>query len=161
MEKLVQFLTANKDDRKIMSMLRHGLVPETEMRAWPLLAQFDAIGDSHLSCVKRTIAGLFAHHSLNCSEGNFGHTCLSLCQDGENSESNQGKKDALSRRFEWLLSSEREEVCERIIRFVLYAKAKNIPINYVRLGQDLATWPQNREIWAETFWGKECPGSQK
>ena len=59
----------------------------------------------------------------------------------------------VSRKFGYLLAAERDEICDRVIRIVLYAKSKEIPVNYDALENDLVKWPRSREFWARAFWG--------
>ena len=52
-----------------------------------------------------------------------------------------------------LLDSDSGEICERVIRIVLYAKSKDIPVDYKMLGRDLLYWGDSvRRRWAQDFW---------
>ena len=62
----------------------------------------------------------------------------------------------MTRRFQHLLASSREEVCDRVARLVLYAKSKEIPVNYSQLENDLFYWSDSVRIrWAKSFWRVE------
>lgn len=158
MSDLMDFLQRNADNRGVMATLRHALVDKTEMRAWPLLAGLKGIGPSQQAKAVRTVAALFAYHPQSCDEGNMGTVCRHLCREDEHpweSTDRQGKAVSpgpMSRRFMHLLSADREEICTRTARVVLYAKSKEIPVNYAALEKDLASWPRAREAWASAFW---------
>ncbi len=156
MSALMEFLLRNADNKRVMAALRCGLVENTEMRAWPLLAHLDGIGNSQRARAVRTVAGLFALHPRNCVSGNMGTVCRQLCGNDERPWENGAGTDAdpgpVERRFLYLLNADREEVCGRVSRLVRYAGGKDIPVNYTALEKDLAEWPRAREIWAASFW---------
>lgn len=156
MSALMEFLQRNADNKRVMATLRCGLVESTEMRAWPLLAHLDGIGDSQRARAVRTVAGLFALHPRNCASGNMGTVCRLLCGSDEKPwESGTGTDDGpgpVGRRFLYLLNADRDEICGRVCRLVRYAGSRDIPINYAALEQDLAEWPRARESWAAAFW---------
>lgn len=159
-----EFLRHSEQDRGVLAALRQGLTPSREMLAWPYLAQFGGIGDSMRARTVRTVAGLFAHHPSNCKKGNMGTTCLTLClrRGGEKPwELMDFRRNRaiplgpVARRFCWMLEADREEICERVIRMVLFAKNERIPVNYAQLEEDLTHWPRAREYWARSFWTTE------
>lgn len=156
MSALMEFLLRNADNKRMMAMLRCGLVETTEMRAWPLLAHLDGIGNSQHARAVRTVAGLFALHARNCAYGNMGTVCRQLCGSDEQPWASgagaNGSPGPGERRFLYLLNADREEISGRICRLVRYAGSKDIPINYAVLEKDLAEWPRAREVWAATFW---------
>lgn len=158
MSALIEFLLRNRENKGVMATLRCALAESKEMRAWPLVARFGGIGRGPHARTVRTVAGLFAHHPENCDAGNMGTVCRALCSPDEqpwNSVDDQGKASSpgpMARKFMYLLSADREEICERVARVVLYAKSQGIPVNYGALEQDLETWPRAREAWAGVFW---------
>ncbi|AVD70889.1 type I-E CRISPR-associated protein Cse2/CasB [Desulfobulbus oralis] len=161
MSDLMDFLQRNAANKGVMATLRYALADKTEIRAWPLLAGLKGIGPSQQARAVRTVAALFAYHPQPCDEGNMGTVCRRLCGADEHtweSTDGQGRTVApgpMSRRFMYLLSADREEICARTARVVLYAKSKEIPVNYATLEKDLASWPRARAAWASTFWGTE------
>lgn len=159
-EKLLTFLRSRQEDRGLMANLRCALVDSKRHRAWPFLARFGGIEDKydkHLARTVQTIAGLYASHPEETSEGDFGTVCFKLLSDDE-----QKKLDAadgigpISRRFQHLLVAEDEEIFDRVVRLALRAKTENIPINYERLFDDLMAWKKRadrvRTDWARSFW---------
>lgn len=165
MSALMEFLLRNQKDKGVMATLRRALVPNTEMRAWPLLLRFGGVGSGHCARTVRTVAGLFAYHPEHCETGNMGTVCRALCSPDEQpwnsvDEHDQNKANPpgpMARKFMYLLSADREEICERVARVVLYAKSRGIPVNYGALEQDLETWPRAREAWAGVFWAMPQP----
>ena len=156
MSALMEFLLRNADNKRVMAILRCGLVESTEMRAWPLLAHLDGIGGSQRARAVRTVAGLFALHPRDCASGNMGTVCRQLCGSDEKPwASGPGADDSpgpMGRRFLYLLNADREEICGRVCRLVRYAGSKDIPFNYAALEKDLTEWPRAREAWAAAFW---------
>lgn len=156
MSALMEFLLRNANNKRVMALLRCGLVENTEMRAWPLLAHLDGIGNKQQARAVRTVAGLFALHPHNCTSGNMGDVCRQLCGSDErpwerDPETNNGP-GPVERRFLYLLNADRDEICGRVCRLVQYAGSKDIPVNYAALEKDLSEWPRAREPWATAFW---------
>lgn len=154
MSALMDFLLRNANNKRVMTILRCGLVEDTEMRAWPLLAPLDGIGARQQARAIRTVAGLFALHPRNCASGNMGTVCRLLCRNGNpgGNDTETGSPDPMERRFLHLLNADREEICGRVCRLVRYAGSNDIPVNYAALEKDLSEWPRARESWAAAFW---------
>lgn len=146
-----------RDNRGAFADLRCALVESRKHRAWPLLAPFGGIGEKHPERVIQTIAGLFAYHPLTTATGNMGDTCRSLMSDDERAEYFQERKiGPMTRRFQYLLAASHDEVCERVIRLVLFAKSKEVPVNYGQLQSDLRYWSDSIRVrWAKSFWQVE------
>ncbi len=159
MSALLDYLQKLKkqDNRSAFADLRCALVESRKHRAWPLLASFGGIGERHPELVIQTIAGLFAHHPLTTATGNMGDTCRSIMRDDERTECLQERKiGPMTRRFQYLLAASSDEVCERTIRMVLYAKSKEVPVNYGQLQNDLRFWSDSvRVCWAKSFYQVE------
>jgi CRISPR system Cascade subunit CasB len=166
-ESLLKFLRSRKEDRGLMANLRCALVESKRHRAWPYLKDFDCIDDEkYRSRVIQTIAGLYATHSEETHEGNFGAMCHKLLSDDERQKLNQAEGiGPVSRRFQHLLASEGEEIFDRVRHLVLRAKAQdNIRVNYEQLYKDLLDWEERtdrnrrdrvRVRWAQSFWTPE------
>ena len=156
-ERLLKFLREHSEDRAVLANLRCALRDKLKHRAWPVLARFGGINDhakgyDHYAKVVQTIAGLFATHPRNDFNSDFGVSCQSLKRDDEKLAD---PKDVgpVGRRFQHLLSLEREEICDRAIRFVLRMKAKDIPVNYDELFDGLLFWGDRiKAKWAGSFW---------
>ena len=155
MTALVQWLRTQKERRGVLAQLRCGIVPGKQQRAWPLLAPFDGI-EGHKGEVVRTIAALYAAHPEESASGSMGSVCRKLCSDDERRDDE--KLGPISVRFQHLLAAETAEVCPRVVRLILRAKAQGISVNYMQLQEDLLQWgvPQKRrrvqERWAQQFW---------
>lgn len=168
---LVQWLRTQKTHRGVLAQLRCGIVPGKQQRAWPLLARFDGI-EGHKGEVVRTIAALFAAHPDESVSGSIGGVCRKLRSDDERRDDE--KPGPIGMRFQHLLAAETAEVCPRVVRLIMRAKAQGIPVNYEQLQEDLLQWefPQKRnrvqERWAQQFWAPdvqlaesaEVPGQQ-
>ncbi|MBI5359560.1 MAG: type I-E CRISPR-associated protein Cse2/CasB [Planctomycetes bacterium] len=158
-DRLLKFLREcrERDDRATFANLRCALRDNLKHRAWPILARFGGIDDStkdydHYAKVVQTIAGLFAAHPKEISNVDFGLECRGLMRDDEKL---YDPKDVgpVGKRFQYLLSSEREEICDRVIRFVLRMKAQDIPVNYDELFDGLLYWGDKAKAkWAGSFW---------
>jgi CRISPR type I-E-associated protein CasB/Cse2 len=112
----------------------------------------------HEARVVQTIAGLFALHSTK-SDRDFGVACQQLMDEDERkklfSKNPEDTKNVgpVARRFQHLLSSEKEEICDRAVRMGLRMKAKEISINYHELYNGLMGWGDKiKNRWAGSFW---------
>jgi CRISPR type I-E-associated protein CasB/Cse2 len=145
-----------RDDRAALANLRCALRKNLKHRTWPLLARFGGIEDElkeydHNAKVVQTVAGLFATHPTK-SEYNFGTACRKLMRDDEKMAD---PKDVgpVARRFQHLLSSERDEICDRVVRMVHRMKAQDIDVNYYELFNGLWYWGDKiKNRWAGSFW---------
>lgn len=147
MSDLIDYLIRKKDDRGIMADLRCGLIESKKYKAYPYLGYFGGI-DSKDADVIRTIAGLYAHHPTLTATGNMGDLCKKLCGRDEDLV-----KGPIAKRFQYLLASSRDEICDRVTRIVLRAGKEGIPVNYVGLYDDLKRWNDRvKTQWAASFW---------
>lgn len=160
-EGLLKFLRSRQEDRGFMANLRCLLVGNKQHRAWPYVANFGGIGDKHGNKVVQTIAGLYATHSEETHDGNYGAMCRKLLSDDERQKLNRAEGiGPVSRRFQHLLAAEGDEIFDRVVRLVLRAKAQdNIRVNYEQLYKDLLDWEYHadrvRVRWAQSFWTPE------
>ena len=135
----MKVLRALRNDRGAMSNLRCALVPARRHRAWPLLARVGGIDDP----VIEAVAGCYAFHPEETSDGNLGDTCRRLA----------GTHTSFDARFRRLLACDRNELCERIRPIVLAAKSKGIPVNFETLIADILWWGDRvRTRWAQAYW---------
>jgi CRISPR system Cascade subunit CasB len=161
-EKLLRFLRSRCEERGVMADLRCALVEGKRHRAWAYLGRFGGIGDSPKARTVQTIAGLYATHPETTTEGNFGTVCRRLSNDEEQEKLDKAEGvGPISRRFQHLLAAEGEEIFDRVVRFVLRAKAEEIPVNYAELYVSLYCWQwpdgadRVRTHWAQSFWTPE------
>ncbi|KJS29925.1 MAG: hypothetical protein VR64_18175 [Desulfatitalea sp. BRH_c12] len=147
---LIEKLSKYKDNRGLMASLRCVLVAKKKHRAWPALNRLGlAINDDDSAFV----AGLFATHPEETSNGNFGTTCkkIELCRGDKRSDDN--KLTPTERRFQHLLAAEKSELHSRVLRMVLMAKSQAVGINYDQLEIDLKFWSdRTKSEWAAAFW---------
>jgi CRISPR system Cascade subunit CasB len=62
----------------------------------------------------------------------------------------------MTRRFQHVLAASRDEVCGRVSRLVLFAKSKEVRVNYDQLYSDLLYWSNVVRVrWAKSFWQAE------
>lgn len=160
-EKLLKFLSDRSEDRGIMADLRCALVDGKRHRAWPYLGYIGGIGDTHSERAVQTIAGLYATHPPKNKppERDFGAMCRKLLSDEERKKLDTAEGvGPITRRFQHLLAAEGEEIFDRVVRFVLRAKAEEIPVNYAELFEKLYywQWPDGADRvktdWARSFW---------
>jgi CRISPR system Cascade subunit CasB len=158
-EKLLKFLSDRSEDRGIMADLRCALVDGKRHRAWPYLGYVGGIGDKYTERSVQTIVGLYATHPKTTEEGDFGAMCRKLLGDEERKKLDTAEGvGPITRRFQHLLAAEGEEIFDRVVRFVIRAKAEEIPVNYMELFEKLSywQWPESadrvRADWARSFW---------
>jgi CRISPR system Cascade subunit CasB len=141
---VLAYLRKQKNNRGAMANLRCALVPARRHRAWPLLASIGGIDQPIIECV----AGSYAHHPDETTQGNLGDTCRQLA----------GAHTSFDARFRRLLSCDRDEICERLRSVILAAKSKGIPVNYEVLLADLLWWGDRVQTrWAQSYWGTTEP----
>lgn len=155
-EKLMNYLRKRRDERGIMADLRCALVESKRHRASPYLGHLGGIGDKSSERVIQTVAGLYATHPLESQDGNFGSMCRRLISEDEREKlATADGVGPISRRFQHLLAADGDEVFDRVVRFVLRAKAEEVPVNYLELYESLYSWQwsdQARTRWAQSFW---------
>jgi CRISPR system Cascade subunit CasB len=147
---LLERLRKYKDDREMMANLRCILVDNKKHRAWPALYRLGvAINDD----VSAYVAGLFATHPEETSTGNFGVTCKAIEQKRGDKRSDDNKLTPTERRFQHLITAEKDELYGRVLRMVLLAKSQDVSVNYAKLVTDLKFWSDRTKTeWASAFW---------
>ena len=139
-----------KDDRGMMANLRCILVDNKKHRAWPALNRLGIRIDDDVSAY---VTGLFATHPKETEKGNFGTTCKAIQRERGETQSNDNKLTPTERRFQHLLSAERNELIDRVLRMVLMAKSKGVRVNYEQLAIDIKYWnDRTKNEWASAFW---------
>ena len=151
MSRYLDVLRKYRENRGLMADLRCILVSSKRHRAWPALSQ---LGIDIRDEIHTYVAGLFATHPEETPDGNFGYTCRLVESRRGEKRSTDDRVTPTERRFQQLLSSESgSELYQRVLRFVLMAKAQGIPINYERLATDLGHWGERTKAeWAGAFW---------
>ena len=138
-EKLLKFLSDRSEDRGTMADLRCALVDGKRHRAWPYLGYVGGIGDKYTERAVQTIVGLYATHPKTTEEADFGAMCRKLLGDEERKKLDTAEGvGPITRRFQHLLAAEGEEIFDRVVRFVIRAKAEEIPVNYMELFEKLS-----------------------
>lgn len=160
---LFVYLDRHRDDRGLMATLRCALVPAKRHQAWPLLARrFGGLqSNEHRARTVQMIAGFYALHppssDLSQTAKNLGDLCRHLLGDDERVKLNLAEGvGPISRRFQHLLAADGEEIFDRVLRFVLRAKAEGVALDYRQLYKDLLQWQDHadwvRVRWARSFW---------
>jgi len=125
-------------------------VDSKKHRAWPALNRLGVAIDDENSAY---VAGLFATHPEETSSGNFGATCKAIEQGRGDKRGDDSKLTPTERRFQHLLTAEKAELNDRVLRMVLMARSQGIPVNYTQLEIDLRSWGDRIKIeWASAFW---------
>ena len=156
---LLERLRKCQDDRGMMANLRCILVDNKKHRAWPALNRLGVAIDND---VAPFVAGLYATHPSEDTSKNFGATCKLIERARREDiieaadKTGMGKKKNLTpteRRFQHLLSANRDEIFERVMRMLLMAKSQGVPVNYEKLETDLKYWSDRTKTeWAAAFW---------
>lgn len=155
MSNLLERLRKYKDDRGMMANLRCILVDNKKHRAWPALSRLGVEVSNEVSAY---VAGLYATHPEETSNGNFGVTCKAIEQKRGDKRGDDSKLTPTERRFQHLLAAGKDEVSERVMRMVLMAKSQGVPVNYTQLEADLRFWTDRTKTdWAASFW---TPGTE-
>ena len=164
MSTLVEYLTniKEREDRGKLADIRCALKNDLKHKAWPFLALFGGIDKNHKAKVVQTVAGLYAYHHPTKGDSwsfteyhNLGDVCYSLLSDDERKDLYGNGKNIgpLTKRFQYLLAAKKDEVCDRVVKLVLYAKSKGVSVEYERLYKDLLYWDESIRIrWAKSFW---------
>lgn len=162
MNGLFERLRKYRDDRGMMANLRCIHVASKKHRAWPALNRLGVRIDDDVSAY---VAGLFAMHPEEASNGNLGATCKAIEQKRGDRRGDDNRLTPTERRFQHLLTAEKgQELKDRVLRLVVMAKSQGIPIDYVQLERDLRFWSDHtRTRWATAFWaqGTEPPGEEE
>lgn len=140
------------EDRGKRAALRRGLSPATVMDAWPVIASLGGEIGQPGESVFVDVAALFASHSKESNDRNFGETCRRIAQG-------DGKEiaDSFERRFRRLLACEdMASVTAQLRSWVRLAASKGVGLNYESLMNDLLWWNRSadrtRVEWARSFW---------
>ncbi|MBI5552155.1 MAG: type I-E CRISPR-associated protein Cse2/CasB [Desulfobacterales bacterium] len=151
MSQLLERLRKYKEDRAMMANLRCVLVEGKKHRAWPVLNRLEVLITDDVSAY---VAGLFATHPEETTNGNFGVTCLAIELNNREKQSKDSKISPMERRFQHLLAAEKgPELYQRVLRMVLRAKTEGVLINYEQLANDLRFWgDRTKTEWAAAFW---------
>lgn len=154
MSQLIEGLRKYKEDRGMMANLRCVLVETKKHRAWPVLNRLGIAVNNEISAY---LAGLYATHPEETDKGNMGATCLLMDLERNEKSTKDNKLTTMERRFQHLLAAEKgPELCHRVLRMILRAKAEGVRINYGQLEKDLYFWgDRTKTDWAASFWAPE------
>ena len=143
-----------RSSRGQLAMLRSTLVDSKRHRAWPALSSLGIEIDDKVACL---VAGLYATHPEDASEGNMG-VVMRQIRNARGEGKDDGKATPTERRLQQLLSSDAgDELHERVIRAIQMAKSHGVPVNYAQLEMDLRRWNEiTREKWAIAFWSSNA-----
>lgn len=143
-------------ERGALASLRRGLgqPPGTVAEMYRYVEPFLGGLDSGARFKERTfylVAALFALHPKSIDEGNMGtHLAKTRTDAGA---------DALERRFTALLAAHPDDLPEYLRQAVSFLKSKEVPVNWLRLVQDLQNWERRNDPkysvqkrWAREFW---------
>lgn len=150
MSEVLDRLRKHKENRGLMADLRCILVESKKHRAWPALHRLGVRIDDE---VPGFIAGLYALHPEETNSGNFGTTCRTIEQRRGDRRGDDSRLSPLERRFQHLLSAEKNEVMDRVLRLVIMARNQGVPVNFDMLEKDLRFWTERTKTeWAREFW---------
>jgi len=141
-------------DRQELAILRRGLgmPPGQDIRMYPYVISYlpEDVRGTDGEKLYYLIAALFAYHSLNTSDGNFGNHMAQAVVG-------QDDKAAVERRFTILLNAHIEDLPNYLRQAVSFLKSKEIPVNWLQLFKDLKLWDHPERMiqrrWANAFWG--------
>lgn len=149
---LIERLRNFEEDRGMMANLRCLLVKNKVHKGWPAL---NRVGVKIENQEQGFISGLFALHPKVTGKGNLGETCKAIELARGDNRGEDSRLTPTERRFQHLLSAEKKELMDRVLRIILLAKAHGIPINYEQLESDIRYWGDRVKIkWASSFWSQ-------
>ena len=123
----------------------------TAHRSWPYIASWCDLENKRERVITQTISAGFATFETSSPGTNLGDT-LRLLAMGD-SKSEQGLKSFEGRFRRFLTCSSAEEVCTLLPGIIRAGKSKAIPINFVKLYEDLLYWGEKVKIrWSKSFW---------
>lgn len=151
-ERFIDYLTTQVEDRGVMADLRHGLSRATEYRAWPHIAPWCKFDDDRERRIWLTTAAGFAIHQRTANFGNMGTVLRSLATGDGRGEKGLETFDARFRRL--LACSSAVEVCDHLAGVLRAAERKSVSINFTQLFTDLKYWGDRVKVqWAAKYWG--------
>ncbi|MCS7238438.1 MAG: type I-E CRISPR-associated protein Cse2/CasB [Thermoguttaceae bacterium] len=158
-QRFIDWLQSNKEDRGVMANLRRALSEATEHYAWPHLAHFCDLANDNERTIFETVAACFAFHPELTTEGNLGTTLrqIALAQRPAEQSPNEAIEH-FERRFSRLITATTvDELCQQLRSIIQLAKSQAIPVNYGQLLEDLlnweSSWQQIRVEWAAAYYG--------
>ena len=160
-QKIIEYINdlKQKDNRGALAKLRNALADsqQRQMPAWHILARFGGLqSDNHKAEVIRTVAGLLALPNITHNEntGNFGKACTSMLSPEERkSLYNTSTLGPVTRRFQQLLTSNRDEICSRVNSIGRRLNSSKTEIDIIKLYSDLTYWSDKTKTqWASDFW---------
>ena len=155
MHPFIQFLhqLAKTEDRAALAHLRRGLgkKPGAAPEMFPYVVPWLPT-DVHPQeeAVYYTIAALFARHPSSTPTGNMGDHMAAARENG--------REDAVERRFVTLLAAHPEDFSDFLRQTVSFLASKEIPVNWNQLFRDMRYWSHPdygenvRKRWATAFW---------
>lgn len=154
-ERFLDYLTRQVEDRGVMADLRHGLSRATEYRAWPHVIPWCGSGfdNEEERRIWLTTAAGFAIHRRTADSGNMGTVLRSLATGDGRGEKGLETFDARFRRF--LTCSSAAEVCDHLAGVLRAAERKGMPINFAQLFTDLKYWERDDRVkvkWATEYY---------
>lgn len=142
-------------NRQELAVLRRGLgqPPGQDVHMYPYVVRYlpNFARGTSAEAIYYLIASLFAYHPLHQeSPANFGnHMAAALSKTKDTA--------AGERRFTILLNAHIEDLPDYLRQAISILKAKDIPINWFQLLQDLKNWDHPDRFvqrqWANAFWG--------
>ncbi len=151
-ERFLQHLASQAEDRGVMADLRHGLSRATEYRAWPHIAPWCRLDDESERRIWLTTAAGFAIHQKTTDSGNTGTVLRIIAMGDGRGEEGLKTFDARFRRL--LACSSAPEVCDHLAGVLRAAERKSVPVNFAQLFTDLEYWGSRVKVrWATEYWG--------
>lgn len=151
---LKYLMSLNPDmHRQELAVLRRGLTlpPGEDPNMYRIIAHFvpDEDRGTEREKLYYMLASLFAFHPMQTENGNFGNHMAQAAT--------QMKDDASTeRRFTVLLNAHRQDLPDYLRQAVSFLKSKEVPVNWLRLFEDLLLWDHPQKIaqrnWANGFW---------
>lgn len=151
-EALIKSLTAlaipQHEDRAALARLRRALEPSGAVQAYRYIHEaLEGANDLESYTV---IAATFGHNPRH--EYGYDYSIGSVCAKLADKES----EDAAERRFNAMLSAERDRLAIDIIGVAKRAQRRELPIDYARLLSDIQAWDDpTRKVqlsWARDFY---------
>lgn len=146
---------SSEKDRQELAILRRGLgmPPGQDVRMYPYVVRYLPENErgKYAELVYYLVASLYAFHpSHQEAQTNFGSHMAEALRHASDTAAGE-------RRFTILLNAHIEDLPDYLRQAISLLKAKDVPINWIRLFNDLRSWnhPERyvQRNWANSFWG--------
>lgn len=174
LEEIARAANPKHPDRGKLAAFRHCLNDETQMLAWPYLAQHCDLTRPEELLIFRICAGAAATLQpdglvgAGLGVGNLGASMRHLALCDQKSDKKEKRLESFAGRLRRLLASRGvRELFPQLVQIVHALSAKGVELDVRRLFYDLSQWDRRgngrdvRMEWAQGYWGGIAPGGEE